>query len=202
MHYNNDHWHSELGRESANEKLRTKSFWQRYRWFIIALSTLVVLVVILASTTVYLFVNCQDKNQLPRPSTPVVQIPLTPTPTNSDATVTPQPTDTPIPTTKTYQENRALTCILGCSNDLGFVLNKVVVDLSNESTTWYFTIKNKGASVCPTWNTTAYVEINRGQNHRQVLQEHLQRKLRLMLDKLKISIRRFNLSQSQILPTH
>ena len=158
MHYNNDHWHSELGRESANEKLRTKSFWQRYRWFIIALSTLVVLVVILASTTVYLFVNRQDKNQLPRPSTPVVQIPLTPTPTNSDATATPQPTDTPIPTTKTYQENRALTCILGCSNDLGFVLNKVVVDSSNESTTWYFTIKNKGASVCPTWNTTAYVE--------------------------------------------
>lgn len=158
MHYNNDRWYPEPNRESTDGKLRTRSFWQRHRWIIIALTTLAVLVVIFASTTWYLLTNRPNPIP-PQPTPPIAQTP--PTVTQSNATSTPEPTATtmtviPTVTNTTPSSQSSLTtttkdylfiCVTNCDGSPRVILNDINLNTTNQNMAWDFTITNNG-EVC------------------------------------------------------
>ncbi|HEX6553329.1 MAG TPA: hypothetical protein VF026_11245 [Ktedonobacteraceae bacterium] len=75
---------------------------------------------------------------------------------NTVVVVTPPPTPPTI--TKTYNENRTLTCISSSCTKLGVVLNTIVVDTTHHSMTWNFTITNNGSAACTSMDVSLYLE--------------------------------------------
>lgn len=160
--YNNDNWYPESNRENPNSgKLPTKRFRPRHLGMIIALGTLGLLVVLLGSTTLFLWLSQQNKSQLsvatsvaPTPTPVAPQVTLTPTSTDVTATAasteTPTLTDTPTTsgTQKTITENKQFTCA-DCQNKIFYikiVLEKVIMDSSDQTMTFQFHFTNTSST--------------------------------------------------------
>src|SRR5437763_13017848 len=89
-----------------------------------------------------------------------VSLPGRPAPTepNYNTVVVVTPPSTPPAITKTYNENRTLTCISSFCTKLGIVLNTVVVDTTHHNMFWNFTITNNGPDACTSMSVSLYLE--------------------------------------------
>lgn len=83
----------------------------------------------------------------------------------SMVTVTPStsPTMGSDETSKTYRFNRSLTCLTSCQAQLELILTRVVVDSTQQNTTWYFTVANKGATACNSMYASVTIQDVAGQ---------------------------------------
>ncbi len=155
--YNNDNMPYNEGSFSSG-KLPNRNFWQRNRLAIIAIIS-VLLVVVFASTTLYLLVT-RPASQ-PNSHTPVLGS-TSATPTSAP---TPVPTDTPTPTEtstpsigattsastvqpttnlNTSTTNYQFVCLNQCDGKLGVVLTSNVVNPTSQTMNWNFNVTNNG----------------------------------------------------------
>ena len=93
-----------------------------------------------------------------------ISLPGKPAPTepsyNTVVVVTPEPTSPTV--TKTFIENKTLTCIDTCSSGLNVVLNSIVIDTTHQRMQWKFTITNNGTSACSSAYVSIYLEDSAG----------------------------------------
>ncbi len=136
---------------SRQGKLDVKRpIWRRYLWPLIACIALL-LVVVFASTTIYLLVNHA-------PGTPVVTVPQTGAatpmvPTQIPPTLVPTAppaTLTPTPTPKIIPENRNIPCLncQGGNYALTLKVSTITIDYANQQTIMKYTLTNIGTVGC------------------------------------------------------
>lgn len=64
---------------------------------------------------------------------------------------------------KTYSFNRSLICLTSCQAQLALTLVKVVVDPTQQNTTWYFTVANNGTAACSSMYASVIIQDGAGQ---------------------------------------
>jgi hypothetical protein len=148
-------------RGGYDEKVRPNNFLQRNRLFIIIISVLVVLLAIFASATFFLLTTHQEKPTIAStPATPTSQVAAA-APTSATAAATPTPADTPTPalnatvTTSasstssitTTSKNYQFICLTSCDAKFDVLLNAIVINTTNKTMDWNFTITNNG-NIC------------------------------------------------------
>lgn len=137
-------------------KLRSRSLWRRYRWGII--TTIAVLVaLVFASTTVYLLLNRPSVSatatrnnsvaatpQATTIATPQVVATDTATPPLVPTVVASPPAQTS-PLTSTTTQHQFI-CVSNCDSKIEVVLNSIVINSSNQTMLWNFSITDNGAT--------------------------------------------------------
>lgn len=150
-----------LTRDEMEEggKLRSRSFWHRYRWGIIA-TIAILLALVFASTTIYLLLRPAAIQPTSTPTaianggntTPqVTSIPtqqVTATTTTAPVTV---PTVVSSPPAQTSPLTAATTkhqfiCISSCDSKFDVVLDSIVINSSNQTMLWNFSITDNGST--------------------------------------------------------
>lgn len=143
-------------------KLRSRSFWQRNRWFILTIGAILV-ALIFASTTIYLLVNRPSATQvtpakaITSGATPTLQVTATATTASVlvPTVVASPPSQTPSLTAATT--NHQFICITSCDSKIDVVLNNIVSNTSNQTMLWNFSITDNG-NTCNTINGTLSLE--------------------------------------------
>ncbi len=138
----------------GNQKLSQRSFWQRYRWFILASGVLGVLVILFASTTLYLLVNrsaptTSSSSQLSRLPASQGTLPAQAAITTPAATSIPP---TPTTASRTISKNISIPCVsstAGTCGEAGITVQlvSVVIDPTYGSQgrlIYNFMLTNKG----------------------------------------------------------
>ena len=127
----------------GGQKVRRKSFWQRYRGFVITIGSLVMVIAILVTIIFSLLTShTQDSHAL---------ITQTPVPTSSGSnpeahsTAAPTPTPSPVPTPITITKN--VTLILAFSTGIcspyRIIINTIDIDEAQSQTRFNLTITNQ-----------------------------------------------------------
>lgn len=155
-----------LTRDEMEEggKLRSRSFWHRYRWGIIA--TIAILVaLVFASTTIYLLATRPLASQpatitnggtsTPQATTPQVTATATTVPALVPTVVASPPAQTPSLTAATTKHQ--FVCISGCDSKFDVVLDNIVINSSSQTMLWNFSITNNG-STCDNMNGNLSLE--------------------------------------------
>jgi len=150
--YNNDNMR--YTGEPNGGKLPNRTFWQRYRWFILA-TIGILLLLFFASTTLYLLVTRSTTST----TTAIAKSTSVAAVSTSVPTPTPAPTDTPTPSLgattsastsvpatslNTKTTNYQFICLGDCNGKLGVVLNSIVVNPTSQTMAWNFTVTNIG----------------------------------------------------------
>ncbi|HLG64646.1 MAG TPA: hypothetical protein VKY19_22090 [Ktedonosporobacter sp.] len=137
-------------------KLRSRSFWRRQRWTITAIIAVLVALVF-ASTTIYLLLNRPSAStivpgnnrvaatsQATTIATPQAVATDTATPPLVPTVVASPPVQTAPLTSATTQHQ--FICVTDCDRKLDVVLNNIVINSSNQTMLWNFSITNNGST--------------------------------------------------------
>ncbi|HZO74872.1 MAG TPA: hypothetical protein VFB60_21880 [Ktedonobacteraceae bacterium] len=137
-------------------KLRSRSFWRRQRWTIIAIIAVLVALVF-ASTTIYLLLNRPSASAPTTHNNSVAATPQATTIATPQAVATDTATPPLVPTVvasppaQTSPLTAATTqhqfiCVSNCDKKLDVVLNSIVINSSNQTMLWNFSITNNGST--------------------------------------------------------
>jgi serine/threonine protein kinase len=127
------------------------------------LIVIAVLVLLLVGFGVLEAVQLTRPTISPQPA-PAAQITNTAPPSNPTSQVTITATPSPTPTLITITKNLDIPCI-SCGVKLDIKLTTIVIDTSQQKSTWNFTLTNNGTSIDSLDFTTLVLEDNTGQKH-------------------------------------
>ncbi len=148
--YNEPH-HGEEG-YYGSQKLRHKSFWQRYRWFVISIGLLVILLAIFAMSTFYLLANRTQTTTTSSSSpnapsqTPSVNTPVTST---SGPAATATPALATVPAGTFTEPNGGLRLHTNADDPITVTITSMKYNPDENKMVWSLILKNVSSSNQP-----------------------------------------------------